>query len=208
MAALNNDEPPIPSSTVHQPDPTTTKNDKQNHRSLHFSDTFVISCGTVTIDLFTNQVLLIYSASLSMHLLPKGRKDINESLPSAALRETLEESGYAVQLLPNPLKTCAPDYVSGSRHTEPFAVQQRWDEKHGMHKVIFWFLATADSKGERKMDGGREEWEDFEARWVGLEDAEGVVAHKDDWVLVRRAVEAVRLIREMDGNGKGKVKYG
>ncbi|KAM3520468.1 hypothetical protein MY4038_009417, partial [Beauveria bassiana] len=62
-------------------------------RSLHFSDDFVISCGTVTVDIPESRVLLIRSRGTGEYYLPKGRKDIHESLEEAALRETWEETG-------------------------------------------------------------------------------------------------------------------
>ncbi|EEP80744.1 conserved hypothetical protein [Uncinocarpus reesii 1704] len=74
---------------------------------LHLSDTFVLSAGTVAIDLSKDLVLVLYSPRISKYFLPKGRKDIHESLHDAAIRETLEESGYHVQLLAHNLPTNA-----------------------------------------------------------------------------------------------------
>ncbi|KAI1910817.1 hypothetical protein LOZ65_006309 [Ophidiomyces ophidiicola] len=74
---------------------------------LHLSDTFVLSAGTVTVDAAQKLVLILYSPASNTHFLPKGRKDVGESLSAAAVRETLEESGYRVALRPHRLPTNA-----------------------------------------------------------------------------------------------------
>ncbi|EFW19937.1 hypothetical protein D8B26_003573 [Coccidioides posadasii str. Silveira] len=99
---------------------------------LHLSDSFVISAGTVAIDIFKNVVLVLYSPSIQKYFLPKGRKDIHESLHDTAVRETLEESGYAVKLLPHKLATNAVhahrpperDPVVNSTSTDPVSGAQ------------------------------------------------------------------------------------
>ncbi|KAK1230316.1 hypothetical protein PQX77_006594 [Marasmius sp. AFHP31] len=96
--------------------------------SPSFSDQFVISCGTVTLDLQLKKALLIRWNKNGEILLPKGRKNIGESLYDAALRETLEETGYKAKLLPLPVATLSTptttddiDHGTGTQppHTEP-----------------------------------------------------------------------------------------
>ncbi|EHL01213.1 hypothetical protein M7I_2910 [Glarea lozoyensis 74030] len=57
-------------------------------RSTHFSDQFVISCGTVTLDLAARKVLILLWRKNGEYLLPKGRKDIGEDIQMTALHST------------------------------------------------------------------------------------------------------------------------
>jgi 8-oxo-dGTP pyrophosphatase MutT (NUDIX family) len=67
---------------------------------MHLSSNFVISCGTITLDLRHRKILLLKWLPANEVLLPKGRKDIGESLETTALRETYEETGLRVNSLP------------------------------------------------------------------------------------------------------------
>lgn len=73
----------------------------------HSSANFTISCGTVTMDLETLRVLLIFNRKLQIYQLPKGRKHIGEGFLEAALRETYEETGYRAKPLPLKIATRA-----------------------------------------------------------------------------------------------------
>lgn len=61
----------------------------------------MISCGTITVKDHPRhpQVLVIFNRELGIFQLPKGKKDINESLPTTAVRETVEETGVLVDPL-------------------------------------------------------------------------------------------------------------
>ncbi|KAH9895371.1 hypothetical protein F4778DRAFT_794235 [Xylariomycetidae sp. FL2044] len=73
----------------------------------HRSDEVMVSCGTVTIDKPQSQepdsqeprVLVVYNNRIGIHQLPKGRKNVGEEHLAAALRETREEAGVAVESL-------------------------------------------------------------------------------------------------------------
>ncbi|KAF9261106.1 hypothetical protein L218DRAFT_1002016 [Marasmius fiardii PR-910] len=54
------------------------------------------------------QICLLYHCLKNQWLLPKGRKEAGESLATAAMRETFEETGYPNALLPITLPTRAP----------------------------------------------------------------------------------------------------
>jgi 8-oxo-dGTP pyrophosphatase MutT (NUDIX family) len=66
------------------------------NRSLHLYESFVISCGTVTLDIDRSKVLVIYLRKTGEYYLPKGRKDVGEQLEATAVRETYEETGYII----------------------------------------------------------------------------------------------------------------
>lgn len=161
-----------------------------SNKSLHFSDSFVISCGTITVDTATSQVLIIRHRETNEFHLPKGRKDVHESLRDAALRETWEETGVRAQLLPVPITTratAAAAAAPSSSVTEPLAVSQRVTE--GVRKIIFWFVAAADSTAVRD-EGTQQEGEDFEALWVGWDEVRAMLTFEDDGRIAEAGIAA------------------
>jgi 8-oxo-dGTP pyrophosphatase MutT (NUDIX family) len=161
-------------------------------RSLHPASAFVISCGTVTLDLYHSKALLIRCRTTGEVMLPKGRKDVGETLENAALRETWEETGYRASLLPLPIPTQATSpQGSQSLHlvTEPMCVTQR--SKGGIQKIIFWFAAQADSTAT-ECQRERQENEDFETLWTDVDAVSRVLTHEDDREVARLVVDAVR----------------
>lgn len=155
------------------------------NKRLDFSDSFVISCGTVTVDVKRAQVLLIRWRKTGEYLLPKGRKNINESLDQAALRETYEETGIPVELLPVRMKTLAtvPTTTSPALDeevgplTEPIAVAQRVTE--GKLKIIFWYVARGDSTKAR-VEGTQQENEEFDTVWTPFDEVASILSFDDD----------------------------
>lgn len=69
-----------------------------SEKELFFSNQFAISCGTVSVDWRDSKILLIRSRVSGEHMLPKGRKDVGETLEETAKRETFEETGISVKL--------------------------------------------------------------------------------------------------------------
>ncbi|WPB05469.1 uncharacterized protein RHO25_010121 [Cercospora beticola] len=160
------------------------------NKSLHLASEFVISCGTVTLDVQRAKVLLICCRKTNEVLLPKGRKNIDESLQAAALRETWEETGHRAVLLLTPLPTLATNQVDGMLgHQEPIAVSQRVN--HGVLKIIFWFSAASDST-ICDHDRPTPEDEDFETLWADLCDYERLLTFEDDKQMARLVVEAAK----------------
>lgn len=151
--------------------------------ALYHASQFVVSCGTVTLDLHSSKVLLIRWRSPDGHfelMLPKGRKNIAETLEQAALRETLEETGYEASLLPLPIQTLATSngtFKQGDLVTEPACVTER--NSGNVRKIIFWFAAHADStaahQGQMLQEG-----EDFEAVWEDVASTEKTITHPSD----------------------------
>ncbi|KAH8736157.1 hypothetical protein BGZ61DRAFT_441624 [Ilyonectria robusta] len=110
-------------------------------QSIFFANQFAISCGTVSVDVARAKVLLIRWRKTGEYLLPKGRKDLSEGLEDTATRETFEETGIPVQLLPVNIKTMAtlPSSMraegSPTAVTKPFAVTQQVNK--GILKIMF-----------------------------------------------------------------------
>jgi len=59
--------------------------------SLWFTSDFLLGAGMVIIQPETEKVVVIYDTERKTWFLPKGRKDVGESLEQAALREAYEE---------------------------------------------------------------------------------------------------------------------
>ncbi len=156
-------------------------------------------------------VVLIKKLSANDLLLPKGHKNINESLEDAAIRETYEETGYRCKLLPLPVPTLAapatpptlPTSAVGDKetskprlenemNTEPIACSLR-PVRNGVQKIIFWFVdIVAD---DEVVQGTQMADESFENLVVPLERVGEVLRWEDD----RRVVgEVVRLVKGED----------
>jgi len=161
-------------------------------RSLHFSEKFAISCGTVTLDLKTRKVLIILWLKNGEYLLPKGRKNVGEGLEATALRETFEETGFKPTLLPHPFPTLAttdpsPTHIVTEQSTvEPFAVTQRTTD--GKLKIIFWYLAESDSTAP-KSQGTQMEDEDFDTLWVDEAKVVETLTFEEDKVVAAQAIK-------------------
>ncbi|KAI5860155.1 NUDIX domain-containing protein [Durotheca rogersii] len=164
---------------------------------LFFSDQFAISCGTATIDVKRSKVLLIRWRRTGEYMLPKGRKDLNETLEQTAKRETFEETGIRVELLPVDIKTLATIPSSSNIEVagrpkaviEPIAVAQRLAQ--GVLKIIFWYVATADSTTIRQ-EGTQQENEEFDTIWTDFNDVTSTLSFDDDRRIAQAAISAVR----------------
>ncbi|OAA64007.1 NUDIX hydrolase domain-like protein [Cordyceps fumosorosea ARSEF 2679] len=146
---------------------TCTSPMASSNRSLHLSDGFAISCGTVAVDPHASKALLIRSRSTGEVYLPKGRKDVHEALPDAALRETWEETGVRAALLPVRIPVL---------------------------KIIFWFVAMADA-GAEMGEGAQQDGEDFEARWVPWDEVGATLTFEDDRRVAEAGIEAAKAAR-------------
>ncbi|KAH0368129.1 hypothetical protein KCU65_g4109, partial [Aureobasidium melanogenum] len=165
-------------------------------KAFYPSDGFVISCGTVPLDLPHNRILLIRMRSTNEIFLPKGRKDENECLKAAALRETFEETGYSATILPLSVPTHATNRTGGGAHEEPIAVTQR--VKDGVLKIIFWFAASVDSR-EVPEQGTQQEGEDFEPIWLDCTHSLAALTFDDDREVAKLAISAAFDSRRVTG---------
>ncbi|KAH0606214.1 uncharacterized protein H6S33_003875 [Morchella sextelata] len=146
-------------------------------QSTHWpSSNFVLAAGTATFQPSTRKVLIIQDTSRTrpgtprescLWFLPRGRKDIGESIEDCAVRETLEEAGYTATFLSTPHATLQPTGSNSSigPHTEAIHLQVmphtlrrpvRLPEKLGdlCLYVAFWFLCTIPADAVRVPDYG------------------------------------------------------
>ena len=58
---------------------------------IYFASDFMIGAGMAILQPSTMKVVVVYDGRTKSWFLPKGRKDVGESLEQAALREAYEE---------------------------------------------------------------------------------------------------------------------
>lgn len=89
--------------------------------------------------------------------------------------------------------------VAGSARLaeEPFGVMQHYQDS-GALAVVAWFVAVADSAGERR-EGTQMADENYESRWVGYPEAEGLMVDEVYAEVVRQALELVERVVVEDG---------
>ncbi|KAJ0163023.1 hypothetical protein CTA2_3631 [Colletotrichum tanaceti] len=178
----------------------STINEMARGRKFFPSHKFIISCGTVTVDMRARRILLIYNKRHRIYQLPKGRKNIGEDLLAAALRETREETGVEARSVALRLRTRAtraggppesPEVSEEVADTEPVAVCHYPDPASGAMKMVFYFVA------EGSCDLAQEGWtgEDrikFDVVWVEIAAAADMLAFKEDGMVVDKALEDLR----------------
>lgn len=155
------------------------------------SDSLVISCGTITLDPAQARMLHVCWKRNGEVFLPKGRKNIGETLEDAAVRETYEETGVQVRLLPLEIPTLvtpgAAAKLDSRLNTEPVAFSQR-TVGHSIIKLIFWFCAHGDSTAAHEI-GTQEEGEDLDPVWVNIENAVQTITFQDDKEVAGRVIQ-------------------
>ncbi|KAK5626981.1 hypothetical protein RRF57_002696 [Xylaria bambusicola] len=171
--------------------------------TLYPSDLFVEACGAIVFDTSTrpNKVCLLYHAKCDEWVLPKGRRNCNETRQAAVKREVREESGYGIALRPLRLVTRAPselepgDVVDIPRIydglVEPFMLDVRDLGKEKGVKLVWWFVATLDgTAGEGEQQ--------FKAAFMRPDRALERLTFQKDRDVLKRAVE---LMEQHSDNG-------
>jgi len=170
--------------------------------SLLTSEDFLLLAGSI---LFRNvppttnhtplEVCILFHTVRNTWILPKGRKDRGEDLPTTAVRETFEETGYPCELLPVDLHTRAPapgahtkdTVVRVGRTTEPFMISIRHLDVRDV-KLTAWFVTVC--AGE-KQEGTQMPTEHYESAFFPVEEALERATYHDDREIITRAVSLV-----------------
>lgn len=163
-----------------------------------------MSCGTVTIDPRRAMVLVIWNNRLKLWQLPKGRRNLNESMLAAALRETYEETGLRVAPLKLDIATRAtppkaeqadtskkpPNITEGQPSNEFVGACLYPDPQSETEalKVVYFFAATADCT-DAADSGTQEEWEKLDAKWIPLSEVSSKLRFAAEIQTVMKTVE-------------------
>jgi 8-oxo-dGTP pyrophosphatase MutT (NUDIX family) len=112
--------------------------------ALHFPSThFCLSAATASFHAPSKRVLIVEDGSFRSRggyfFLPRGRKDIGESISACAIRETWEEGGYRVELLKGTWDTKQPS-VGAAPTVENRDDPDAWKERSatGGHEEAFF----------------------------------------------------------------------
>jgi len=161
------------------------------------------------------------------YFLPRGRKDVGESIEQTALREGYEESGYRCTFLPLDIETCAPlppGATSSYPNTEPFFVQlihnRRSSGRHrgrlvgGTEYICFYYIAQIPE--DAVPETGTKMWDEqgYVTHLLPLEEALSKLFHsgdRDQYLVLYRAAEVYEITernkvalaqRESKGNSR------
>jgi 8-oxo-dGTP pyrophosphatase MutT (NUDIX family) len=166
-----------------------------------------MSCGTVTIDPRRAMVLVIWNNRLKLYQLPKGRRNLDETMLDAALRETYEETG--VRATPLTLDIATRATPPKGRHSDTSKKPPNITEGHPSKefvgaclypdpqsdtealKVVYLFAATAACTDTRA-SGTQEEWEKLDAKWIPLSEASSTLRFEAEVMAVMKAVEDMK----------------
>ena len=166
-------------------------------RAQWLSEEFVLSAGAVIFNSTRDKVCLIKNEK-GEFFLPKGRKNVGESLEEAALRESYEETGYQCELLPVTMPSRATPISDTKEHlpdlvrmfegaTEPIAISTR-PSPDGNQKIIFWFLAVTNGT---KNQATQMENENFRVDFYTFEEALQKLTFEVDRKLIQKAIEII-----------------
>ncbi|KAI0315213.1 NUDIX hydrolase domain-like protein [Amylostereum chailletii] len=167
--------------------------------SQYTADEFLICGGSI---LFRNlppssplEICLLFHSTRQEWILPKGRKDQDESISNAVIRETYEETGYPCKLLPVKMETRAPSVGSQTKDAvvlveeccEPFMMTLRQVNERNV-KLIWWYITVVD--GER-VDGTQTAVENYVPRFMPVDEALQSAEFQSDRDVIERAIKLV-----------------
>ncbi|KAH8822663.1 hypothetical protein DL96DRAFT_1618635 [Flagelloscypha sp. PMI_526] len=133
--------------------------------SIYCSSDFMLGAGMVIIQPSTKKVVLVFDKSLQCFFLPKGRKDVDESLEETALREAYEETGYRARFMDiyhstrAPAPPSDPDRSTRPNHEPIYMDVQGWGPKlshtgerrdNGGEYFVTWYLGEIDHDAVRE----------------------------------------------------------
>ncbi|KAI5856622.1 hypothetical protein BZA05DRAFT_389103 [Tricharina praecox] len=173
----------VPSATAPAP-PTAARTP---YPPPHYpSSHFVLAAGTLCFHPSSRRVLLVSDTSPrggKTFFLPRGRKDIGETLSSCAIRETLEEGGYHVRLLPTYNATSQPlaaPQLQEQKNTEPFWIALHNLAGRRLYLCHYYLCEVLGAQPEREEDYGKRfvgtHEQNYDADLIGVDEAVGMLS--------------------------------
>ncbi|KAH7872482.1 uncharacterized protein C8R40DRAFT_1052435 [Lentinula edodes] len=162
---------------------------------------FMVGVGMVVIQPTTNKMVLLYDHSGlkgGCYFLPKGRKDLGETLQQAALREAYEESGFEVDLLPLYKHSRQPippaDRADGWKpDTEPiYMTVRKWGPKVRQGKLVnsggeyfvSWFVGQIAENAVQHKGVGMPDEQAFESYLFSFDEALNMINPEERPVVI------------------------
>ena len=163
-----------------------------------FAEEFVESAGAVLFHLSAKMICLVHLVTKEEWLLPKGRRNCEESRQHAALREVREETGYNSRILPVNMSTRCPPAIELEESqdeprkfnniAEPFVLTVRQLGPRNQ-KLIWWYIASVDDLTPcAEVHPGDEK---FQAMFFPYATAVDMLTFENDKEIARRAIELV-----------------
>ncbi|KAJ7042958.1 NUDIX hydrolase domain-like protein [Mycena alexandri] len=152
--------------------------------SMWADTNLLLGAGMVVLQPATSKIVVVYESKKKYWFLPKGRKDVGESLEQAALREAHEESGYRVEFLPlhthsrAPLPPNTPTRDLNSEPiyitTQAFAARTRNNRSAPPGEYLtFWYVGQIPADAVREEGTGMPDEVNYEAHLLSLDEAVG-----------------------------------
>ncbi|KAF9529150.1 hypothetical protein CPB83DRAFT_813005 [Crepidotus variabilis] len=148
------------------------------------SQDFLLGAGMVIIQPSSKKIVVLHEKELKYWFLPRGRKDVGESLEQTALREGYEESGYRVSFLPllNPTHQPVPPNTEVLYlNTEAvFVTVTSWHprqrrngtvESHGGEYLTFWYAGEIPENAVPQEDTGMSDEQNYETFLLDFDEA-------------------------------------
>ncbi|GJJ14019.1 hypothetical protein Clacol_008276 [Clathrus columnatus] len=189
--------------------------------SLWFASDFLLGAGAVIIQPLSGMIVLIYDRQTDRWCLPKGRKDLGESLENTVIREAYEEAsfidngekqtGYRAKFLPLAIPSLAPSpdpLKKASLNCEPIYVTTQTSHlefvsAEPFEYVTFWYVLYIEEGAIRDEGTGMVSEEQFEPQLLDFSDAiEKLGGRHQQAVVVSRAW---RLWKETLEKNEGKL---
>ncbi|KAL0059249.1 hypothetical protein AAF712_013999 [Marasmius tenuissimus] len=164
---------------------------------------FMLGAGMVGIQPSTQKVVIIEDKRSNRWLLPRGRKDVGESLEETALREAFEETGYKVDFLPmytGTLQPYAPKDRLGPyppKNTEPIFMniigwKARYDlqgrvKDRGGEYFVSWYVGQIPEDAVRHEGVCMPDEQEYVSHIVTFEDAWKKLSSEDESRVLHRA---------------------
>ncbi|KAF9484164.1 hypothetical protein BDN70DRAFT_798276 [Pholiota conissans] len=146
----------------------------------------MLGAGMIIIQENTHKIVVVYETKKEYWFFPRGRKDVGESLETAALREGYEESGYRAQFMPlfNPTRQPhSPEDTDGDLkpNTEPIAVTlTSWKPKttrqgepydSGGEYLTTWYVGRIPEDAVKDTGTGMWDEQHYESHLLSFEEA-------------------------------------
>ncbi|CAL1694445.1 unnamed protein product [Somion occarium] len=170
--------------------------------SHFYCNDFLLGAGMVLIQPSTDKVVLVYESLREHWFLPKGRKDVGETLEHAALREAYEETGYRAEFLPLYSPTnqpSSPDASYSYFNTEPIYVSSlTWKARRvprngpgdlGGEYFTFWYVGQIADDAVREENTGMPDEQHYVSHLLDWKDALALLA---DYPLERKVMSMAR----------------